>query len=73
METTDTKMKSFARINEYFCLPTAPHHKHVSEGEVIAAALPDLETILRKIETLIQTLSFIIFSPWSQHERKILR
>lgn len=37
-------------------LPTAPHHKHVGEGEVIAAAPPDLETILREIETRIETL-----------------
>jgi hypothetical protein len=34
-------------------LPTAPHHKHVGEDEVIAADAPDLQSVLREIEALI--------------------
>jgi hypothetical protein len=34
-------------------LPTAPHHKHVGENEVVAASAPDLESVLKEIEVLI--------------------
>ena len=34
-------------------LPTAPHHKHVGESEVIAAEMPDLFTVLKEIEDVI--------------------
>ncbi len=34
-------------------LPSAPHHKHVGDEAVIAAELPDFETVLREIERLI--------------------
>lgn len=34
-------------------LPTAPHHKHISEENVIAANPPDFETVIREIENLI--------------------
>jgi hypothetical protein len=35
-------------------LPTAPHHKHVGENDVIAADAPDLESVLKEIEALIK-------------------
>ena len=35
-------------------LPTAPHHKHVGEIEVIAANAPDLQSVLKEIEALIK-------------------
>jgi len=34
-------------------LPTAPHHKHIGENEVVAANAPDLQTVLKEIEALI--------------------
>lgn len=36
-------------------LPTAPHHKHVGETEVVAADAPDLESVLKEVEALIKT------------------
>ena len=35
-------------------LPTAPHHKHVGETNVIAADAQDLESVLREIEGMIK-------------------
>lgn len=35
-------------------LPSAPHHKHVGESEVVAANAPDLQTVLKEIERLIK-------------------
>jgi hypothetical protein len=34
-------------------IPTAPHHKHISEANVIAAYPPDFEAVLREIENLL--------------------
>lgn len=34
-------------------LPTAPHHKHVGETEVIAAETPNLEAVLKEIEAIV--------------------
>lgn len=34
-------------------LPTAPNHKHIGETEVIAADAPDLQSILKEIESLV--------------------
>jgi hypothetical protein len=35
-------------------LPTAPHHKHIGESNVIAADAPDLQTVLNEIEASIK-------------------
>ncbi len=35
-------------------LPTAPHHKHIEENDVIAADAPDLESVLKEIERMIK-------------------
>jgi len=35
-------------------LPTAPHHKHVGENDVIAADAPDLQSVLKEIEGLVK-------------------
>jgi len=35
-------------------LPTAPHHKHLSEKGVVAAQPPALAEILQEIETMLQ-------------------
>lgn len=34
-------------------LPTAPHHKHITEDEVVASSPPDLGIVLGEIEQLI--------------------
>jgi len=34
-------------------LPSAPHHKHLGENEVIAANAPDLQSVLKEIEGMI--------------------
>lgn len=35
-------------------LPTAPHHKHLGEKDVFAAEAPDLQSVLKEIEALIE-------------------
>ena len=35
-------------------LPSAPHHKHIGEMDVIAADAPDLQSVLNEIEGMIQ-------------------
>jgi hypothetical protein len=34
-------------------LPSAPHHKHVGESDVIATNMPDFFSVLKEIESLI--------------------
>ena len=34
-------------------LPTAPHHKHIGENEVVATNAPDLQFVMKEIEALI--------------------
>ena len=45
----------YDRARHYPDLPDAPHHKHIGEVEVIAANVPDLQTVLDEIKGLIQT------------------
>jgi hypothetical protein len=40
--------------DHFLQLPSAPHHKHVGEKEVIAANVPDLESVLKEIEGMIK-------------------
>ena len=40
--------------DHYLHLSNAPHHKHVGEDNVIAASAPNLESVLREIESLIR-------------------
>jgi len=35
-------------------LPTAPHHKHIGETEVNAVIVPDLQSVLKEIEAIIE-------------------
>ncbi|MBM3145022.1 MAG: hypothetical protein FJ010_08640 [Chloroflexi bacterium] len=39
--------------DHFLILPTAPHHKHIGETEVVAANAPDLQSVLREIEGMI--------------------
>jgi hypothetical protein len=34
--------------------PSAPHHKHTGENDVVAANAPDLQSVLNEIEAMIQ-------------------
>ena len=34
-------------------LPNAPHHKHVGETDVVSSESPDLQSVLKEIETII--------------------
>ena len=36
-------------------LPSAPHHKHVGENDVVAADAPDLQSVLKEIESQIDS------------------
>ena len=35
-------------------LPSAPHHKHIAQNDVIASSVPDLKSVLEEIERLIR-------------------
>jgi Family of unknown function (DUF6516) len=35
-------------------LPTAPHHKHIGQNDVIASSVPDLKSAVEEIERLIR-------------------
>jgi len=35
-------------------LPTAPHHKHIGDNEVVAADAPDLQSVLNEIEAMLE-------------------
>jgi hypothetical protein len=39
--------------DHFLNLPTAPHHKHVGENDVIAVDAPELQLVLKEIEALI--------------------
>ena len=43
----------YDNARHYPDLPTAPHHKHIGEEDVIASSPPDLHFVLKEIEALI--------------------
>lgn len=49
----ETMIFRYDNAPHYPHLPTAPHHKHVSDDRVIAATMPEFEAVLREIENLI--------------------
>ena len=36
-------------------LPSAPHHKHIGENDILAAEMPDLFQVLKEIENIIES------------------
>ena len=40
--------------DHFLKLSSAPHHKHIGENDVVAADAPDLQSVLKEIEGLIQ-------------------
>jgi hypothetical protein len=55
MQADGTMLFRYDDADHFLDLPTAPHHKHVGETEVVAANAPDLESVLKEIEGLIKT------------------
>jgi len=53
MRADETMIFRYDDADHFPKLPSAPHHKHVGETDVMAADAPDLESVLREIETLI--------------------
>ena len=37
-------------------LSSAPHHKHIEDGAVIASSMPDLVSVLREIEGFVRSM-----------------
>lgn len=50
----ETVILRYDNARHYLNLSTAPHHKHVGENEVIATEPPDLASVLKEIESLIE-------------------
>ena len=49
----ETIILRYDNARHYLDLFTAPHHKHVGENDVTASEPPDLQSVLKEIETLI--------------------
>ncbi|MFZ5909439.1 MAG: toxin-antitoxin system TumE family protein [Chloroflexota bacterium] len=49
----ETVIFRYDNTRHFSNLPTAPHHKHIGETEVIAANAPDLQSVLKEIEAII--------------------
>jgi len=45
----------YDNARHYPHLPSAPHHKHVGESDVLAADRPDLFQVLKEIEDIIES------------------
>lgn len=50
----ETVIFRYDNAKHYLHLPSAPHHKHLGENEVIAADAPDLQSVLKEIEAVIK-------------------
>ena len=53
MRASGTMIFRYDDADHFLNLPTAPHHKHVGENDVVAADAPDLESVLQEIEAMI--------------------
>lgn len=49
----ETMIFRYDNAPHYPDLSSTPHHKHTTEGEVVATNQPDFESVLREIEKLI--------------------
>ena len=54
MRPNGTTIFRYDDSDHFLDLPTAPHHKHLGEKDVIAANAPDLQSVLKEIEALIK-------------------
>ena len=55
MRTDETLIFRYDDADHFPKLSSAPHHKHVGENEVITAKAPDLQSVLKEIESLIDS------------------
>ena len=55
MRADETLIFRYDDSDHFPNLPSAPHHKHVGENDVIAADSPDLQSVLKEIEALIKS------------------
>ena len=55
MRADGTMIFRYDDTDHFLNLPTAPHHKHIGENDVIAADVPDLQSVLKEIEAIIKT------------------
>jgi len=53
MRADETMIFRYDDADHFSKLPSAPHHKHIGENDVIAADAPDLQFVLKEIEALI--------------------
>jgi hypothetical protein len=53
MQAGGTTVFRYDDSDHFLELPTAPHHKHVGENDVVAANAPDLESVLKEIEGML--------------------
>ena len=58
MQADGSTIFRYDDADHYPHLPTAPHHKHLGEKDVIAAQAPDLAGVLKEIEAMIEFLQF---------------
>jgi len=54
MRADETIIFRYDDADHFPALPSAPHHKHIGENDVVAANAPDLQSVLKEIETLIK-------------------
>ncbi|MDO8752309.1 MAG: DUF6516 family protein [Anaerolineales bacterium] len=55
MRVDETMIFRYDDSNHFPKLTSAPHHKHIAENDVIAANAPDLQSVLKEIESLIDS------------------
>jgi hypothetical protein len=54
MRADGTLVFRYDDADHFLKLPFAPHHKHIGENDLVAADAPDLQSVLKEIEALIQ-------------------
>ena len=55
MRADGTTIFRYDDADHFLNLPTAPHHKHIGETDVVAADAPDLQSVLKEIEGMVGT------------------
>ncbi|MBM3180979.1 MAG: hypothetical protein FJZ86_11565 [Chloroflexi bacterium] len=55
MRADETLIFRYDDSDHFPKLPSAPDHKHVGENDVVAANAPDLQSVLKEIESLIDS------------------
>lgn len=51
----ETVIFRYDNARHYPDLPSAPHHKHAGESDVLAAEMPDFFQVLKEIENIIES------------------